>query len=486
MTTIASQPNPSLPPGPDGGNLDPANQFLAEALSKSFRILKLVMLVLVVLYFLSGLFAVKPNEVGLILRYGRVVGADAKSADPVLGPGWHWSWPYPFERWVSVPTSERELPIEFMFLLTDEERTTGIRGYRFESLSPMRDDFLITGDVNILHASLVVKYRITDAVAYLSNVLPMPSPTATLRSPEYERYPEYTVLRALARDAAIETAASREALDIRGTGQSAFLVAVAQCLSDKLDDLEKKGRSLGISIDPSSGVIAPKAGGTVEAIMPPRQVQEVFDRVFAAQSEKSAEITKARAEAQQRLLQTAGQEHEAIAAAVDAEFDLMIQLSKEEGLGGAGDSAKVAQLKDELDGKRKIVESMLKKASGEVQAVLTGAQISRDQVVKEAAGDYEQFQRLLPEYLRHPEIFMSRFRDETYADALSSSKVSKMFIPEPPPGGGGRIWLQIPRTSAPMPDEGENSNSTEQPRGRDRDLGKGGVVRSKPSIVRPR
>jgi len=40
--------------------LDPAKPVLAEALRKSFRILKFLMLVLVVLYFLSGWFSVKP------------------------------------------------------------------------------------------------------------------------------------------------------------------------------------------------------------------------------------------------------------------------------------------------------------------------------------------------------------------------------------------------------------------------------------------
>ena len=54
--------------------LDPANQSLAEALRKSFRILKLLMLVLVVLYFLSGWFSVKPGDVGVILRFGRILG----------------------------------------------------------------------------------------------------------------------------------------------------------------------------------------------------------------------------------------------------------------------------------------------------------------------------------------------------------------------------------------------------------------------------
>src|SRR6185436_8575531 len=76
---------------------DPANQSLADALRKSFHVLKFLMLVLVVLYFLSGFFTVNPSEVGLKLRYGRVVGTGAATENPVLGPGWHWSWPYPFE-----------------------------------------------------------------------------------------------------------------------------------------------------------------------------------------------------------------------------------------------------------------------------------------------------------------------------------------------------------------------------------------------------
>lgn len=481
---MPGQPNPSSHGGhhgPDHGvgehALDPANQFLADALGKSFRILKLVMLVLVVLYFLSGLFPVRPNEVGLKLRYGRVVGADDDTANPALEPGWHWSWPYPFERWVTVSTSERELPIEFMFMLTDEERTGGIKGYRYESLSPVRDDFLITGDVNIIHASLVVKYKVTDAVAYLTNVLPMPMPGASVRAPEFTRYPEYTLLRSLARNAVIETAAKLEALDIRGTGQDEFLRGVASCLGDRIEALAAQGRPIGISVDPDGGVIAPKAGGTVEAIMPPRQVQEIFDRVFAAQNEKSGEITKAQADAQRQLLETAGENYREIATAVEDEFETMLRLSEAQGA-ESPDRAAIADLIEELASRRDRVESLLKVCSGEVQGVLSSAQIRRDRIVKEASGDYEQFQRLLPEYLRHPEIFMSRLRDETYARALSSREVSKMFVPRQ----SGRIWLQIPRTSGVnAPQESETDKDGQSQTGRD--LGKSGAVRSKPSIL---
>jgi len=68
------------------GSLDPANQSLADALRMSFRILKLLMLVLVVLYFLSGWFSVKPGENGVILRFGRVLGAGR--GEKTVRPSW--------------------------------------------------------------------------------------------------------------------------------------------------------------------------------------------------------------------------------------------------------------------------------------------------------------------------------------------------------------------------------------------------------------
>src|ERR1043166_6368814 len=266
---------------------DPANQSLAEALRKSFRVLKLIMLVLVGLYFLSGWFSVKPSDRGVVLRYGRIVGAGPNNTagEAVLGPGWHWSWPYPIERWETVSTAEREIPIRFMFQLSDEEQTGGIQGYKFSLLSPLRDDYLITGNVNILHAALVVKYKVTDPVAYLTHVAPMPSPTASVRSKPYELYPEYTVLTSLIRSSVIETAATRTDLDIRGAKQDEFFQAVAARCISKLKSLDEAGFGLGISIDPLSGVIAPKTGG-IEGIMPPRQTQQAFEDVDKALSSK--------------------------------------------------------------------------------------------------------------------------------------------------------------------------------------------------------
>jgi modulator of FtsH protease HflK len=446
-----------LPGGPGEPDyqesLDPANQSLAEALRKSFRILKLLMLVLVVLYFLSGWFSVKPGNVGVILRFGRILGSGPdKTTSAVLKDGWHWSWPYPFERWETVSTAEREIPIEFLFQLSDEERTGGIQGYKYNNLSPARDDYLITGDVNILHASVSVKYKIKDAVDYLTNISPMPDPEAGPRSPDYKRYPEYTLVTNLVRNAVIETAARREALQVRGSDQKEFLEAVAVAVNQKLKALKDAGTPLGIEVDPGTGIVSPQRAN-VEAIMPPRQVQEMFDRTFAAQTEKSTVLTKASSDARKLLLQTAGTGHEEVAAAIQKEYELMLRMrAAEAGAAAPTPQARtpaqgqgsVEALREELKKQRAATEALLEECSGDVQTVLNNAKIKRDAIIKEASGDYARFMEVLPEYLANPHIFLSRFLDDVYARALENEGVAKVFVPP----DAKEWWLEIPRLAA--------------------------------------
>jgi membrane protease subunit HflK len=471
--TTAPYPGP-LPPTAVGQDdaLDPVNQSLAEALRRSFGILKLLMLVLVVLYFLSGWFSIRPNEAGIVLRYGRIVGAGPGQplSNAVLTQGWHWSWPYPFERWITVSTSEREIPVEFMFQLSDEEKATGrISGYKYNMLSPSRDDYLITGDVNILHASLLVKYKITDPASYLASVYNMPAADATSRSAPYTRYPEYSLLTNLVRDAVIETAAHQEALVIRGSKQNEFLLAVAARINEELKALEKAGAPLGITVDPNSGVLAPKSS-TVEAILPPRQVQEVFDKVFSAQTEKSVTITKANSDAQERLLQTAGPDYQELADATQAEFDLLLKISAAKAI----PKSELDSLQSQLAAQKTKVESLLERASGRVQGTIKKAQIDRNQFVKEVSSDWEQFRSLLPQYLKNPDIFMARLKDETYARALDNGNIAKMFVSKS--GETGKIWLKIPRTTE-IP---ENQKKPE-----DKGLGAGPPIKKRPSMVMP-
>lgn len=465
MTDKTSQPSPAkdTPGGQVDQNLmyveplDPASQALSDALRKSFRILKLLMLVLLVLYVFSGFFTVKPNEVGLVLRYGRVIGTGTSgiSRDAVLESGWHWSWPYPFERWITIPTSPREIDVSFMYRLSERELATGIKGYKYNNLSPLRDDYLITGDTNILHASVKVRYRITDPVAYSTNIFPQPRSDQSGRRSESEEYPEYQVLSNLVRDSVIETAAHRKALKIRGEEQSEFLFAVANRVGERLKILEKEGLSLGITLDPETGIIAPKKS-EVEAIMPPRQTQEAFDNVVSEQSKKSVKITNARADREALLVTTAGPQYAQIASAIDNEFELMLELSRLESqsrqaanptASPAANLAETKRVRQAMEAQRAVTEDLLvHSSSGNVKSILRDAEIARDGIIKEATGDYDRFMAVLPEYLQHPEVFRSRLLEEAYAWCLNNDGISKVYVPK----DGLEHRLHIYRNDNPM------------------------------------
>jgi membrane protease subunit HflK len=82
--------------------VDAGSQALSEALRSSFAIVKVVMVVLVLVFFASGLFIVGPQERGMVLRLGKPLGQGEKA---LLGPGLHYSLPYPIDDHIIVSIS---------------------------------------------------------------------------------------------------------------------------------------------------------------------------------------------------------------------------------------------------------------------------------------------------------------------------------------------------------------------------------------------
>ena len=435
---------PIIPPPAEP--LDPANQSLSDALRRSFGVLKLLMVVMVILYLLSGWFSVKPGEEGFIVRFGRIVGtgANERTKAATLGPGWHWSWPYPFEQWQTVSTQERRLPVEFMFMRTDAEKATGKLEYKYDNrLDPRRDDYLITGDVNIIHATLVINYRVTNSVEYITHVYPSGKRSANdIRGATAESYPEYDLMRDLARAAVVETAASMPALDIRGSGQSAFLEAVGAKLEKQLKHLADAGTPVGLSIDARNGVLAAKSG-SVEAILPPRQVQEDFDKVIAKENEKSRMIAEAEANARQTLTETAGERFAELSDALNDEFTALLAASEARSKEGAqGPSA------TDLAAKRERVEKLLDVSTGQAQAIIQLYRKNYNEMVSEARSDHDQIQQLKPDFDKAPQVVLSRLRDDMFAEALKNDKINKWYVPS----GGDLTILNIIRSNLPKMD----------------------------------
>ncbi|MEH2504025.1 HflK protein [Bradyrhizobium sp. AZCC 1578] len=148
---------------------------------------------LVLLWLASGFFTIQSGEIGLRLRFARIIAAD-------LGPGLHYRLPWPIETHRLVET-ERTRSAELGFRsqadesltarsLARERLTVGgpsnpvpeaikAKGPWFQREVLEGESFLLTGDANLIDLRSTVQYRVKDPVAYVTNLA---EPEALVRS----------------------------------------------------------------------------------------------------------------------------------------------------------------------------------------------------------------------------------------------------------------------------------------------------------------
>ena len=109
------------------------------------RGLALIVALAVVLWGASGFFRVEPDEIGVVLRFGKF--------DRELQPGLNYHWPYPIET-VMTPKALRVNKIDVgMRVVDDVRRGSTIRDVPEESL-------MLTGDENIVDVDFSVLWKV--------------------------------------------------------------------------------------------------------------------------------------------------------------------------------------------------------------------------------------------------------------------------------------------------------------------------------------
>jgi membrane protease subunit HflK len=255
--------------------LDAGSQALAEALGSSFAIVKIVMVLMVLAFFGSGFFQVGPSEKAVILRFGRPVG-EGKSV--LLGPGLHWSFPYPIDEVVKIPITEiqKVASTTGWYFTTPEQELSGEELPGGPSLNPAIDGYAITADRNIVHLRATLNYHIDDPIPYIFNFA---SASNSIQN--------------MLNNALLFTAARYSVDDILINKKTEFQDAVEA----RVTDLTYR-EHLGIVIDP----------GQVQVLsVAPRQLQDVFARVTIAQQNQSKQINDANTYRDKTLLNAAAQ-----------------------------------------------------------------------------------------------------------------------------------------------------------------------------------
>lgn len=108
----------------------------------------------VVILLVGSVYQVSPEEIGVVLRFGKF----ARTSDP----GLHFKLPLGIELLTRVPV-QRQLKLEFGF------RTTrpGVRSEFKVTPETTKESVMLTGDLNVVDVEWIVQYKIKDAYQFL-------------------------------------------------------------------------------------------------------------------------------------------------------------------------------------------------------------------------------------------------------------------------------------------------------------------------------
>ena len=261
------KPEPASDPGLGGNSEAPppaavedaGTRALAEALRASFALVKLMMIGLVIAFIVSGIFTVNPNEVVVLLRFGRPVGV---GTDQLLTPGLHWKLPYPLDEVVRIPVGESRTLTSTTgwYLTTPQEEVSGTDPAALPYLRPGVDGHVLTGDGNIVHARATLSYRITDPLRYA-----------------FQFGQVTNLLQGILDNALIHAASRFSADDALYLNKLAFEEAVLARVNQMVERLQ-----LGVTVDPRE-----------VRTRPPLFVEPAFNSVLRAQQEGDLKIQEA-------------------------------------------------------------------------------------------------------------------------------------------------------------------------------------------------
>ena len=133
---VEKAPAPSETPPPAGVEVmdDARTRALTEALQSSFKVIRVIMVILAVAFLGSGITTVENNKQALHLQFGEY--------KETLSPGLHWAWPYPIDEIVQIPVNENRTITSDVGWRTEDEETPQAS----TQFNPTYDGYTLTGD----------------------------------------------------------------------------------------------------------------------------------------------------------------------------------------------------------------------------------------------------------------------------------------------------------------------------------------------------
>ena len=201
-----------------------------------------VLIAILVIWLLTGIYVVGPDEVGVIRTFGEFTR--------VTQSGLNWKFPSPIET-ANTPKVTEVKRIEFGF--------RSLKNGQYRTVE--KESLMLTGDENIVDAEMIVQYKIKDPVKYLFNIVE----------------PELTVREAA--EASLRTVVGRNKIDeTLTTGKFTIQEETKEQVQSILDKYES-----GIHI----------VAVQLQDVSPPKEVIGAFKDVASAKEDKNRMINQA-------------------------------------------------------------------------------------------------------------------------------------------------------------------------------------------------
>jgi modulator of FtsH protease HflK len=411
--------------------LDASSKSLSDALRISFIVLKVIMVVLVVAFLASGFTTVASDEQAIVLRFGRIhpVGKDR-----VLGEGLHWILPYPIDQIIKIPTKRAiNLKIDsFWYHQTPDEMLKGTTSItERDPLNPILDGYCLTrsqiqavdekaadsntneSDYNIVHTRWQLTYQINNPERFFTNIQLRQLKPGEIYF-DVIRQSINPMLNSLFENAVVSTLVNYT-IDDAITSRDRIPSDVGQFLQAKLDEINSGIKVLSVQL--------------VDSTCPP-QVKAAFEASTKARMLSSADVTKARSDADQLLQET------------------------------AGPSAR--QLFESLHNEKETAEHreyLWSQLAGTAKDKISQAQVYATQVEENAKGRAIYLQNILPEYRRRPRLVIQGLYLDAVKEIFSNAQ-EKFFIQTSEGTNGTEIRVMLNR-DATLPAKKEQKKTTE-------------------------
>ncbi len=226
--------------------------------------------VLLLLVLATSLYQVAPEEMGVILRFGKFV----RTSDP----GLHLKLPLGIETLDKVPV-QRQLKMEFGFRTAEP----GIRTEYLLTSSSRAEARMLTGDLNVVDAEWIVQYKIKDAYNYLFKIRDVNSTF---------RYMNEAVVRGIIGDSSVD---------------EVITVGRVRIAMEAKEELQRLCDLYEIGIEVNQLIF--------QNVDPPDPVKPSFNEVNESQQQKERKINEAWSEYNQEIPKAEGEAEQMIRAA---------------------------------------------------------------------------------------------------------------------------------------------------------------------------